>query len=52
MNAGKCFIGIDVSKRTLDIHLRPMGEKFGSKRGGTVVTVQAEAVQEIENAYQ
>lgn len=36
------FVGIDVSKQRLDVHLRPLGEAFSLRRDGEGITALAE----------
>jgi transposase len=42
MDKAPVFVGIDVSKRRLDIHLRPSGESFALDHGEEEVTALAE----------
>jgi transposase len=50
MDKASVFVGIDVSKRRLDIHLRPSGESFALDHGEEEVTALAERLLALEPA--
>lgn len=42
-----CFVGIDVAKAQLDIHLRPSGEAFSTPRDSTALEVLVERLKPL-----